>query len=97
MITIAFFTLPSIDTIKVPFAICWNLECVTIMLNPRSFFITVDLEVSRTVEPKVLSRLESQFLKLFGMEKRPEKRKSSIKVSTQHTHTRCFEPKPIFL
>lgn len=34
-----------------------------------------DVEISRTVEPQVLQRLESQFLKLFGMKQRPAKKK----------------------
>jgi hypothetical protein len=32
------------------------------------------LPVTRTVEPQVLQRLESKFLKLFGMSKRPSKK-----------------------
>lgn len=36
------------------------------------------IEISRTVEPLVLQRLESKFLKLFGMTKRPPKDKKLV-------------------
>ncbi|ODM89715.1 Bone morphogenetic protein 2-A [Orchesella cincta] len=39
------------------------------------------IEISRTVEPQMLKRLESQFLKLFGMAKRPQRaQKKQIKI-----------------
>lgn len=39
------------------------------------------VEISRTVEPQMLKRLESQFLKLFGMATRPQRaQQQKIKI-----------------
>ncbi|CAG7729894.1 unnamed protein product [Allacma fusca] len=72
----------------IPYKVLILLIIIPVLISTtssRNFVASYEIEdshveVTRSVEPQVLARLESQFLKLFGMPRRPSKRSAPLKV-----------------